>query len=83
MMLFAKEVEFLVQQSFLEKHNEYLSFLNKKQELQEKRNLITKSFKDSTDTEKIKKQVQEIKKKLMRYLCLQKKYMKNFTMSYY
>ena len=40
----------------LEKHNKYLSFLNKKQELQEKRNLITKSFKNSNDTEKLKKQ---------------------------
>ena len=48
----------------LEKHNKYLSFLNKKQELQEKRNLITKSFKNSNDTEKLKKQVQEIKKEI-------------------
>ena len=48
----------------LEKHDKYLSYLKKKQELQEKRNLITKSFKNSTDTEKLKKQVQEIKKEI-------------------
>ena len=48
----------------LEKYDQYLSFLNKKQELQEKRNLITKSFKNSTDTENLKKQVQEIKREI-------------------
>ncbi len=48
----------------LEKHDKYLSYLKKKQELQEKRNLITKSFKNSNDTEKLKKQVQEIKKEI-------------------
>ena len=48
----------------LQKHERYLSFLNKKQELQEKRNLITKSFKDSSDTENLKKQVQLLKKEI-------------------
>ena len=55
------------------KHDKYLSFL-KKTRITRKRNLITKSFKNSTRYRKIKKQVQEIKKKLMRCLFLQKKY---------
>jgi len=48
----------------LQKYEEYLSYLNKKQELQETRNLITKSFKESNDTENLKKQVQLIKKEI-------------------
>ena len=82
MMLFVKEVEFLVQKT-LEKHNKYLSFLNKKQELQEKRNLITKSFKNSTDTEKLKKQVQEIKKEIDEVSMSSEKIYEELTMSYY
>ena len=46
------------------KHNEYLNLLNKKQKLQEERNRLTKSFKDSSNIDDLRKQVLLIKKDL-------------------
>ncbi len=48
----------------LEKYDSYLSSLNLKQSLQEKRNEITKSFKDSKDIEALRQKVSEIKKEI-------------------
>ena len=46
------------------KHNQYLMYLNKKQELQENKNNLTKEFKSSTNVEDLKKQVQTLKKQI-------------------
>ncbi len=48
----------------ISKHDQYLMYLNKKQELQENRNNLTKEFKNSTNVEDLKKQVQIIKKEI-------------------
>ena len=66
-------------EKLVEKYDKYLSYLNKKQELQEKRNSITKSFKDSTNAEELKKQVQLIKKEIEDALFLSEKIFKELN----
>ena len=48
----------------INKHEQYLMYLNKKQELQENRNNLTKEFKNSSNVEGLKKQVQTLKKEI-------------------
>ena len=46
-------------------HDQYLEYLNEKQNLQENKNSLSKEFSNQkTDIEKIKLQVQDIKKKI-------------------
>ncbi len=46
------------------KHNQYLMYLNKKQELQENKNNLTREFKRSNNVEDLKRQVQTLKKQI-------------------
>ncbi len=61
-------------------HNEYLEYLNKKQNYLEEKNLLSKSFSNErSNTEEIKKKVQELKSKIEGLNTLAEKKLKEFN----